>query len=28
MGVVLCPLVIPWGYVFTNYVRKAGDRWK
>jgi hypothetical protein len=27
-GVVLCPLVIPWGYVFTNYLRKAGDRWK
>jgi hypothetical protein len=28
MGVVLCPLVIPWGYVFRNYLRKAGDRWK
>lgn len=28
MGVVLCPLVIPWGYVWTNYVRKAGDRWR
>src|SRR5690349_12738544 len=28
LGVVLCPLVIPWGYVFTHYVKKAGDRWK
>lgn len=28
LGVVLCPLVIPWGYVFTNYIKKAGDRWK
>lgn len=27
MGVVLCPLVIPWGYVFANYFRKPGDRW-
>lgn len=22
MGAVLFPLVIPWGYVFTNYLRK------
>jgi len=28
MGVVLCPIVIPWGYVFTNYIQKAADRWK
>ncbi len=28
VGVVLCPLVIPWGYVWTNYVKKAGDRWR
>ena len=27
LGVVLVPLVIPWGYVLTNYVKKAGDRW-
>lgn len=27
LGVVLCPLVIPWGYVFANYFRKPGDRW-
>jgi hypothetical protein len=26
-GLILCPLVIPWGYVFENYVKKAGDRW-
>jgi hypothetical protein len=28
LGVVLCPLVIPWGYVLTNYIQKPGDRWK
>jgi hypothetical protein len=28
VGVVLMPLVIPWGYVWRNYVRRAGDRWK
>lgn len=27
MGIVLCPLVIPWGYVLTNYLRRPGDRW-
>jgi hypothetical protein len=27
LGIVLCPLVIPWRYVFTNYLMKAGDRW-
>jgi hypothetical protein len=26
MGIIL-PIVIPWSYVFANYVRKAGDRW-
>lgn len=26
-GVVLIPLVIPWGYVWRRYVRQAGDRW-
>ena len=26
-GVVICPLVIPWGYVLRNYVQKHGDRW-
>jgi hypothetical protein len=28
MGVVLCPLVIPWRYVFANYVVKPADRWR
>lgn len=25
--VVIIPFVIPWGYVFDHYIRKAGDRW-
>jgi hypothetical protein len=28
VGVVLCLIVIPWPYVWTNYVKKPGDRWK
>ncbi len=28
VGVVLMPLVIPWGYVWRHYVQRAGDRWK
>lgn len=27
-GVILMPLVIPWGYVWRNYVIAAGDRWR
>ena len=27
-GVVLMALVIPWGYVVANYVRRPGDRWR
>jgi hypothetical protein len=27
MGLVIFPLVIPWGYVIRTYVRGAGDRW-
>ena len=27
-GVILMPLVIPWGYVWRHYVQKAGDRWR
>ena len=27
MGLVLCPIVIPWRYTWANYVRKRGDRW-
>jgi hypothetical protein len=26
LGVILMPLVIPWGYVWRNYV-KGGERW-
>ena len=28
IGVVLCPLVIPWGYVFAHYLKKPADRWR
>ena len=28
MGVVLVPLVVPWGYVIRQYVRAPGDRWR
>jgi hypothetical protein len=28
IGVALDLIVIPWGYVFVNYVRKPGDRWR
>jgi len=27
MGVIV-PVIIPWRYVFANYVKKSGDRWK
>ena len=27
VGVVLAPLIIPWPYVWANYVKKSGDRW-
>ena len=28
LGVVLVPLVLPWRYVWTHYVRAPGDRWR
>lgn len=28
VGVVLVPLVMPWGYVWTHYVKAPGDRWR
>ena len=28
MGIVLCPIVIPWPYVLANYLKKPGDRWR
>ena len=27
-GVVLVPLVLPWGYIWKNYVTAPADRWK
>lgn len=27
MGLVIFPLVIPWGYVVRTYIRAPGDRW-
>ncbi|MEW6736166.1 MAG: hypothetical protein AB1489_33040 [Acidobacteriota bacterium] len=27
MGIVLVPLVVPWGYVFKHYFMSPGDRW-
>ena len=28
LGLVIFPLVIPWGYVIHTYVREPGDRWR
>jgi hypothetical protein len=28
LGVVLCPIVIPWRYVVAHYVTMHGDRWR
>jgi len=27
LGIVLVPLVTPWGYVLEHYLRAPGDRW-
>jgi hypothetical protein len=27
-GVILMPIVIPWGYVYRRYVKQGVDRWK
>ena len=27
-GVILMPLVIPWGYVYDRYVRQPANRWR
>lgn len=27
-GVILMPLVIPWGYVYRHYVKRPGARWR
>lgn len=26
--IVICVIVIPWPYVFANYIKKPGDRWR
>jgi hypothetical protein len=28
LGVILMPLVIPWGYVYRHYVKQPGARWR
>ena len=28
MGVILMPIVIPWGYVYRHYIRQPGARWR
>ena len=28
LGVILMPLVIPWGYVFRHYIKQSGARWR
>lgn len=28
LGVVLMPLVIPWGYVYRHYVKQRANRWR
>jgi hypothetical protein len=28
VGIVLVPLVMPWGYVFKQYVKAPGDPWR
>ena len=27
-GVIVMPIVIPWGYVYRRYVRQQADRWR
>ncbi len=28
LGVILMPLVIPWGYVYRHYIKQSGARWR
>lgn len=28
LGVVVVPLLLPWGFVWNNYVTARGDRWR
>jgi hypothetical protein len=27
-GVILMPLVIPWGYVYRHYIKQRSERWR
>ena len=27
-GVILMPIVIPWGYVYRHYIQQPSDRWR
>ena len=27
LGIVLVPIVVPWGYAFKHYLKAPGDRW-
>src|ERR1700739_1442753 len=28
LGVIVMPIVIPWGYVYRRYVKQPADRWR
>ena len=28
MGVILMPIVIPWGYFYRHYIKQRSDRWR
>jgi hypothetical protein len=28
LGVVIVPLVLPWGYIWRTYVTAPSDRWR
>ena len=28
MGVILMPIVIPWGYFYRHYIKQPSDRWR
>lgn len=28
LGVVIVPLILPWGYIWRSYVMAPGDRWR
>jgi len=28
IAIVIVPLILPWGYIWKNYVTAPGDRWR